>query len=198
MRVPPVLALLATSFCFSPPPLAATLVPEVGFETLVADSEAIVHGTVVRSWTAWDEGHAAIWTHYEVRVASWLKGSPASTIRISEPGGSVGGVHTQIVGAPRYAVGEEIVVFAHRTPIGYLRTSGWSQGKFVVSAGGSGSGNASGKIVSSVRTGAQIVSAAQPVKTPLSSLDRSDLAQFLARVRAEVARGGSQNGGGLR
>lgn len=169
-------------------PAQATLVPEVGFETLVAESEAIVHGTVVRSWTAWDDQRAAIWTHYEIRVADWLKGSRAASIQISEPGGSLDGLHTQIVGAPRYAVGEEVVVFADKTPIGYLRTCGWSQGKFLVSA----EAGAAQKIVAPVSSGARIVSADRQSETPLGSFRQAELDGFMGRIRREVAAGGQR------
>jgi hypothetical protein len=37
----------------------------------------------------------------------------------------------EIVGAPRYELGEEVVVFATPTSAG-LRTCGWGQGRFVV------------------------------------------------------------------
>jgi len=168
-----------------PAAAAATLVPEVGFEALVSESEAIVHGTVVRSWTAWDSERTAIWTHYEIAVADWLKGRSRPTIRISEPGGSLDGVHTQIVGAPRYAIGEEVVVFADETPIGYLRTSGWSQGKFQVSSRGA----AAQKIVSSVSTGATIVNGAGKPQTPLRQFNQTELSGFMNRIRRQVAAG---------
>jgi hypothetical protein len=166
-------------------PARATLVPEVGFETLVAESEAIVHGTVVRSWAAWDDQRAAIWTHYEIRVSDWLKGSRATSIQISEPGGSLDGMHTQIIGAPRYAVGEEVVVFADKTPIGYLRTCGWSQGKFLVSS----QSDAARKIVAPVSSGARIVNADRQLETPLSSFRAAQLDGFMSRIRREVAAG---------
>lgn len=167
-------------------PAGATLVPEVGFETLVAESEAIVHGSVVRSWTAWDEQRTAIWTHYEIRVADWLKGSRGATIRISEPGGSLDGLHTRVVGAPQYAVGEEVVVFADETPIGYLRTCGWSQGKFAISSGG----DAGRKMVATTAGGAQIVRAEQRPQTPLQVFQKAELSSFLSRIRREVSAGG--------
>ena len=34
-----------------------------------------------------------------------------------------------IPGVPLYATGEEVVLFLHRTPIGYLRTNGYEQGR---------------------------------------------------------------------
>jgi hypothetical protein len=153
------------------PCLAATTVETVSFDQAVARSTAIVHGKVVRSWVSWDPEHTAIWTHYEIRIADLLKGPPAPAITISEPGGDLDGKHMQVVGAPRYAVGEEVVVFAAETPIGYLRTCGWEQGKFVVQ----------GSLVRSSKKGP---AAAQS----LVSHDGAGLDAFLARIRGEVAR----------
>lgn len=186
MRNPLFLAAAAALILLGAEPARATLVPEVGFESLVAESEAIVHGSVVRSWTAWDPERTAIWTHYEIRVSDWLKGSRGTTLRVSEPGGSLNGVHTQIVGAPRYAIGEEVVVFADETPIGYLRTCGWSQGKFVVSA----AAGSAAKTVAPVSSGARIVTAERSSETPLGSFRQAELAGFMNRIRREVAAGG--------
>lgn len=110
----------------------ATLVPRMTLEQAVDESAFIVQGTVVRAWSAWGDSKEFIWTHYELRVADALKGFVAQSIVISEPGGVVGDTGMQIAGAPRYSAGEEVVLFAVRTPIGYLRTAGWGQGKYVI------------------------------------------------------------------
>jgi hypothetical protein len=46
----------------------ATTVPSIGLAELVDQSEAIVHGRVVRSWAAWDGAHKYIWTHHLIAV----------------------------------------------------------------------------------------------------------------------------------
>ena len=107
----------------------ATLVPRMTLEQAVDDSELIVQGTVVRTWSAWGDKRQFIWTHYELKVSDALKGLATRNIVISEPGGTVGDTGMQIAGAPRYSVGEEVVLFATRTPIGYLRTAGLGSGE---------------------------------------------------------------------
>ncbi len=167
--------------------LSATTVEKLSFTEVVATASAIVHGQVVRSWPSWDPDHTAIWTHYEIRIQDALKGRPASILTISEPGGDLDGKHMQIVGAPRYEVGEEVVVFAAPTAIGYLRTCGWGQGKFAVRQANY---SPSGRVVRSGAAGLQLVEAAKPPATPVLAaiaLDGSDLDAFLSRVRAEVA-----------
>jgi len=41
-----------------------------------------------------------------------------------------------VPGAPTYLIGEKVVVFAVRTPVGYLRTCGWGQGRYAVEPDG--------------------------------------------------------------
>jgi hypothetical protein len=168
--------------------LQATLVPRMSLEEVVDASESIVHGTVTRTWTDWDEAHKYIWTHYEIQVMDKLKGDAPGTLVVSEPGGTVGETELQIVGTPHYEKGEEVVLFAERTPLGYLRTCGWGQGKFNVERSG-----ASGR--TTVRTAAKGIelierpaaARLQAKGTPLGAVNGLDLDQFKTRVRSLVA-----------
>ena len=54
--------------------LHATLVPRMSVEQMIDDSELIVHGTVLRSWSGWDRARQFIWTHYELQVSDTMKG----------------------------------------------------------------------------------------------------------------------------
>ena len=112
--------------------LHAASVPAMSFEHIVRSSPRAFRGVVTKSWSAWDEGRTAIWTHYEIRVAETLRGPAGATFTISEPGGTVDGLTMEVPGAPRFSVGEEAVVFAYQTPIGYWRVRGWGQGGFRV------------------------------------------------------------------
>ncbi|MEZ5361080.1 MAG: hypothetical protein R2748_01760 [Bryobacterales bacterium] len=166
--------------------LHATTVERLSFGQVVSQSSAIVHGTVVRSRMAWDADKVAIWTHYDIQVKSSLKGRPGPILTLSEPGGEVDGKHMQVVGAPRYEVGEEVVVFVAPTATGLLRTCGWGQGKFAVRASDQ---TPSGRVV---RSGVGAVTLVEPAGARLTkaeaadALDGADLEAFLGRVRAEV------------
>ena len=166
--------------------LGATTVPEMSFDEVVARSSAIVHGKVVRSWSSWDPQRTAIWTHYDVQVRTALKGGAGSIVTISEPGGEVDGKHMQIAGAPRYTVGEEVVVFATSTPIGYLRTSGWGQGKFEVRPA---EGVGSRRVVRAGRLGVRLLESSNSRQgRAVGALDGSDLESFFDSVRDAMAR----------
>lgn len=97
-------------------------------------SDYIVEATVLRSWTTWDAPHRLIWTHHDLSVSEWLKAPVASdrTIVVSEPGGTADGVTMLADDATPYSLGEKVVVFAWRTPEGFLRAAGYGQGKFTI------------------------------------------------------------------
>jgi hypothetical protein len=114
----------------------ASSFPKLSLADLVSQSEAIISGTVVRSWTGWDSEHRFIWTHTEIHVSGLLKGRSQSVITVSEPGGTADGMTMQIPGATAFTPGEHIHLFLYKTPLGYMRTTGYGQGKLLVSPDG--------------------------------------------------------------
>jgi hypothetical protein len=107
-------------------------IPQLSLEELVSHSDTIVEGQVVRTWTAMDSENRFIWTHYEIAVSSRMKGPAHSTVEVAEPGGTLNGVTLLAPGSTPYKIGEQVSVFLYRTPIGYLRTTNYGQGKFVI------------------------------------------------------------------
>jgi hypothetical protein len=167
--------------------LAATIVPSLTFEQMTDQSEVVVQGQVTRSWSDWDGEHKYIWTHYEIAVASTQKGRAEATVVVSEPGGVVGDKAMAIAGVVSYAPGERIAVFLQRMPNGYLRTTGWGQGKFNVDGSGRLHAAAFGSEV--VPVGQQ---ASRPAGTSLRTLEGISVGQLGARVRARIAAGGTK------
>jgi hypothetical protein len=160
----------------------ATSVPALTFEQLTDKSEIVVSGHVTRSWSDWDSEHKYIWTHYELSVSSAVKGAPGSTLEISEPGGVVGIQGMSIAGAVTYQTGASVLVFLERMPNGYLRTTGWGQGKYNL--------DSNGRLhLESSQRGLEIVPAARntaQASTPLSSLDGVTLTQLRVRIAARI------------
>jgi hypothetical protein len=115
---------------------SASDIPRVTFEQLTDNSEIIATGNITRTWTDWDPDHKYIWTHFELAVSAVHKGTEVRTIDIAEPGGSLNGIVMSISGATGYNVGDHVLVFLTRMPNGYLRTSGFGQGRYVVDSGG--------------------------------------------------------------
>jgi hypothetical protein len=166
----------------------ATTVPGLSFEELIDHSELIVAGQVTRSWTDWDSEHKFIWTHYELSVASVQKGTPESTVVLSEPGGNVGIQGMAVAGAVVYQVGDRVLVFLQRMPNGYLRTTGWSQGKYALDDSGRLHAETSlrGPEVINAQKGA---APTQPA-TPLLSLEGMNLTELRGRISARLQKQG--------
>lgn len=157
----------------------ATLVPRLSFEQLVDASELIVSGRVTSTWSAWDREHKYLWTHYNLSVASTVKGSSASNVEFAEPGGALDGYAMTIAGSVRYAVGDNMVVFLSRMPNGYLRTAGWAQGKYAL--------DSRGRLHASASLGAQILDAKNPASgSSLQTLEGMSLSELGQRVSARL------------
>ena len=150
-------------------------VPRFSLEDLVDGSQYIVHGRVIHTWTGWDAKHLYLWTHHEIEVADTLRGAPGVRVTVSEPGGSLDGVHQSFSGALPFVPGEEVVVFLYRTPIGFLRAAGGAQGKFTIDRAGRARAHLAG---------AEVVDNPRARRgTALASLDALDVREFKRLVR---------------
>jgi len=161
----------------------ATQVPALSFEQLTDTSETVVSGSVARSWSDWDTNRQFIWTHYEITVSGTHKGAAAKTVVVSEPGGIVGDRAMTIAGTLSYAPGENVVLFLQRMPNGLFRTTGWSQGKYVVDPSGRVHSAGAGAGLEIMTPG----TAASPAATPLRALDGMSAAAFRARIEARAS-----------
>jgi hypothetical protein len=121
----------------------ATVMVEVALEDMIRDAAVIVRGRVIHAGTQMlvrEHGMDPA-TVSTLQVDQWLKGQGGPTLTIRElggligPNGQAGGM--RIDGTPRYAVGEEVLVFLEADPddATYFRTYAMAQGKFVVLRG---------------------------------------------------------------
>jgi hypothetical protein len=161
----------------------ADSLPRLSLEGLVAQSEVIVAGRIERAWTAMDSENKFLWTHYRIQIRTTLKGAPLSSVVVSEPGGDRDGVTLYVPGATHYAVGDEVSVFLYRTPIGYLRTANYGQGKFTISADRRVHANRAMDLAGAV-VSPRVAQSPGPVSA--DNLDGLDWSQFEARVRKQV------------
>ncbi len=165
----------------------ATSIERLSFEQLADSSDVVVSGRINRSWTAWDENHKYIWTHYEISVTTNAKGAAAPVIEFAEPGGTLDGVAMIIPGSVVYSPGEKVFIFLQKMPNGYLRTTGWGQGKYSV--------DAAGRLANGTALrGLDLIAPQTPVTgTPLRSLEGMSIdearARVVARARLAAVRG---------
>lgn len=113
----------------------SALVPRLSFEELTDQSDLVASGYINRSWVAWDASHKYLWTHYELDVTSLHKGTAGRVVEFAEPGGTADGIAMEIAGSVIYVPGENVFVFLQKMPNGYLRTTGWAQGKYSLGMG---------------------------------------------------------------
>ena len=158
----------------------ATQVAALSFEQLTDASEIVAAGRIARFWTAWDPEHKYVWTHYELEVASVVKGRRAPLVEFAEPGGTVDGQAMVVAGSLRYAVGDNMLLFLARMPNGYLRTTGWTQGKYAI--------DSRGRLhASAPLEGDLVLTANSPVReSSLRSLDGMTLAELTERVATRL------------
>jgi hypothetical protein len=131
-RLCPALA-LALVFAWSPPSMArATIMVELSIADLVRGSEVVVRGSVVRTASQVAGPGPDAHTLAELHVSHWLRGSGAPRIIIDEIGVETASGELWIDGTPRYAPGDEVVVFLRRLPGERFRTVGRVQGRFEV------------------------------------------------------------------
>ena len=113
-------------------PASATTVEERTIRDLTAESSTIVHGTVVSTESRWNEDHSLIITDVRIRVESVLKGSAASSVVVTQPGGTVGKLRVDVSGAMTFRAGQETVLFLQSAAEGQSIVTGLFQGRFDV------------------------------------------------------------------
>lgn len=108
---------------------ASQIIPRT-LPELAAGAELIFVGRCEAVTPRWNDDRSLILTSSRFRVLRALKGNPGTTITLDELGGTVGGIGMEVSGVPRFRVGEEVLLFVHRTELGRWQTYGAVQGKF--------------------------------------------------------------------
>lgn len=90
---------------------ATTLAP-ISFQDLVARAERILVTEVVDVTSREDASRPGlVVTRVTFRVASVLKGPPAAVVALDLPGGTLGEASLEVVGLPRFRIGDRDVLF---------------------------------------------------------------------------------------
>lgn len=118
----------------------ATVLVPADLGELSHDAIAIARGRVAAVDGQWTEDHRTIETIVSIQVDEYLKGSLGSVVQFRVPGGLLGRYRSIFVGAPEFAVDQQVVVFlgARGPSVPYLL--GLSQGVFRVVPGAGGAG----------------------------------------------------------
>jgi len=98
---------------------------------LTQASDAVVHAKVEKVESRWSSDRTRIVTDVHLTVLEPFKGTPATSVVITQPGGVVGRIGQRAEGLASFEAGEELVVFLEARGARFT-TTGLAQGKFVV------------------------------------------------------------------
>ena len=89
----------------------ATTFAPTDFADLVTGAAAIVHGRVSAARSDWVDGRGRIDTFVTIDVEAYLKGNLGPIVELQVPGGELGRYRDVVVGAPKLAPGDDVVLF---------------------------------------------------------------------------------------
>jgi hypothetical protein len=101
-------------------------------EDLTAASRVVAEGVVTDHSVTLDRAAGVIWTEHRLRVGSVLSGDAGETIVVRVRGGRVGTIEQEVIGAPKLADGERVVLFLGPEEQGAREIIGMAQGAFEV------------------------------------------------------------------
>lgn len=114
-------------------PAGATTLVRMSLSQLAQASSTIVQGRVVTQATRTNAGNTRVYTYTTVQLEKTLKGQPASTITIEQPGGTVGNFHVRVPGTALLRPGTQYVLFLEPAAAsGTYHLVGMMQGAFRV------------------------------------------------------------------
>jgi hypothetical protein len=156
-------------------PLPCATLEQLTLDDMIAQSTAIVRGTVVDSWAALTG--SVIYTHYKVQVNESFKGPRQTFVEIVVAGGVVNHLSQSFSGSPALNKGDESVFFLWTSRAGLTQIMGLTQGLFAiapaVSADPMATRAATRELMLDPKT-------AQPVKDSMLSMRLSDLRSRIA------------------
>ena len=124
------LALICASFAASYPPTRATTLKRMSVADLSRAAHTVIRARCVTNSTRWDAGE--IWTFTTFDIEETWKGSAQAQITVRLLGGRTEDFTSTVSGVPRFAPGEELILFLERTPAHDFSIVSWMQGTFRV------------------------------------------------------------------
>ena len=128
------LSLIALLLVVSAMPLSASQFFDQDFEQVARDATDVVRGSVIDTWSAWDDAHEVIYTYATLRVSRYFgEITGPDTLMVREVGGTVDGYTQEAIGFPAIRRGEQVVLFlSHWDNSADLRIHAYNQGKYLV------------------------------------------------------------------
>ncbi len=165
----------ALLFAFGIWPLSSATLQQLTLDDMIAQSTAIVRGTVVDSWAA--RTGSVIYTHYKIQVSESFKGPGQSSVEIVVAGGVVNNLSQSFSGSPTLNKGDQFVFFLWTSRAGLTQIMGLTQGLFAVAPGADADPMATRAATRELMLDPKT---AQPVKDAVLSMALSDLRSRIA------------------
>jgi hypothetical protein len=120
--------ILSVSLAAASTSVLATTLKRMSVADLSHAAHTVVRARCVANSTRWDA--AEIWTFTTFDVEEIWKGSAAKQLTVRLLGGKAGNLTSTVSGVPRFAPGEESVLFLELTPAQDFSIVSWMQGTF--------------------------------------------------------------------
>ena len=128
------LSLITLLLIVSAMPLSASQFIEQDFDQVARDATYVVRGSVIDTWSAWNDAHDVIFTYATLRVSRYFgEIAGPDTLVVREIGGTVDGYTQEAIGFPAIRRGEQVVLFLSNWDGSEdLRIHAYNQGKYLV------------------------------------------------------------------
>jgi hypothetical protein len=97
--------------CLAGTPAWATVLVPTDLAELAREARVIARGEVVAVDARWTDDRRTIETLVTLETETYLKGQLGRVLQFRVPGGALGRVRNIVIGAPRFEVGQRLVVF---------------------------------------------------------------------------------------
>jgi hypothetical protein len=97
--------------CALAAPASATVLVPASLNELAHDATIIARGQVVAVDGRWTDDRRTVETIVTLETESYLKGRFGQTLQFRVPGGTLGRFRNIVMGAPRFDVGQRVIVF---------------------------------------------------------------------------------------
>jgi hypothetical protein len=113
-------------------PMSASQFEELSFDQVAREAKFIVRGTVVDTFSAWDDSREVIYTYATVRVTRYFgEATGPDTLVVRNVGGTVDGYTQEAIGFPAVRRGEKVVLMLAEEDA-VLQIHAYNQGKYLV------------------------------------------------------------------
>ena len=122
----------ALLFALAAAPMAASTFLAMNQTELIAASEAVIQGQVLKVHSFWDPSGRVVMSEALVRVEDTILGEAPSIVRVQTFGGNVDGFIVEAAGFPEFKAGERMILFLSPEKDGIARVAGYQFGQFHV------------------------------------------------------------------